>query len=99
MLRLYENIWKTRQKIVYNDQVKIGHLIHYIQDNENSKRINKNTKKKKRKNIGFELSTSLSAVGNHHHYATASLSENLQYYNQVAVFVIFEGKPSLKQTK
>lgn len=40
-LRLYENIWKTRQKIVYNDQVKIGHFIHYIQNNENSKKINK----------------------------------------------------------
>ena len=37
-LRLYENIWKTRQKIVYNDQVKIGYLIHYIQNNENSKK-------------------------------------------------------------
>ena len=23
-LRLYKNIWKTRQKIVYNDQVKLG---------------------------------------------------------------------------
>ena len=53
------------------------------------------------KNIGLELPTSLSAAGNHHHYATASLSEkkNLQYYIQVAVFVIFAGKPSLKQTK
>ena len=32
-LRLYENIWKTRQRIVYNE-VKIGHFIHYIQNNE-----------------------------------------------------------------
>ena len=37
-LRLYENIWKTRQKIVYKDQVKVGYLIHYIQNNENSKK-------------------------------------------------------------
>ena len=36
--RLYENIWKTRQKTVYNDQVKIGHFIHYILNNENSKK-------------------------------------------------------------
>ena len=63
------------------------------------KRISKNTKKKQTKNIGFELPSFLSAVGNHHHYATASLSENLQYYIQVAVFVIVAGKPSLKQTK
>ena len=69
------------------------------------KKISKNTKKKqinnnnKTQTIGFELPTSLSAVGNHHHYATASLSENLQYYIQVAVFVIFAGKPSPKQTK
>ena len=45
-LRLYENIWKTRQKIVYNDQVQIGHFIHYIQNNENSKKNNKSVKKK-----------------------------------------------------
>ena len=53
-------------------------------------------KKIKTKNIGFELPTSLSAVGNHHLYATASFNENLQYYIQVAVFA---GKPSLKPTK
>ena len=35
-LRLYENRWKTRQKIVYNDQEKLG-----ISFNENSKKINK----------------------------------------------------------
>ena len=35
VLRLSKNIWKTRQKIVYNDQVKIGHFIHYIQNNDN----------------------------------------------------------------
>ena len=35
-LRLYENIQKTQQKIVYNDQGKLG-----ISFNENSKKINK----------------------------------------------------------
>ena len=51
------------------------------------------------KNIGFELLTSSSAVGNHFYYATVSLTENLQYYIQAAVFVIFADKPLLKQTK
>ena len=35
-LRVHENRWKTRQKIVYNDQEKLG-----ISFNENSKKINK----------------------------------------------------------
>ena len=32
-IRLYENIWKTRQKIIYNDKKKLG-----ISFNENSKK-------------------------------------------------------------
>lgn len=64
---------KKQQKIIYSDQVELALFIHDIQNNENRKK----KKKKRSESIGFELPIFLSTVGSDHHYATASLTDNI----------------------